>query len=195
MSDFAHRLRRVLIRRVGWLAVLLGLTTLRLLTDGGFSPAVATELYLLALTGLVVLWFLQVLVNAESFERPGRPGARRPASGGRPEALTRLEGDVQWWSRLAYHRHTAMRPAVRSLAVDRLHRAGIDFEDNPRAEQILGPVGWWLVRPGVEPPADDAAAGLTAAQARELARTLTALTRPDFASSDRATTDMTGDQH
>lgn len=198
MSEFAQRLRRVAIRRVGWLAVLLALTTLRLLTDGGFSPAVANELYLLTVTGLVVSWFLQVLVNAESFERPGRSRTRRPDAGARPEALVRLEGDVQWWSQMAYQRHNGMRPAVRSLVVDRLHRAGIDFEDDPRAEQILGPAGWRLVGPGVEQPIDEAAPGLSVAQAHELARTLTALTRPDFASTDRlsdtASSEKTGDQ-
>jgi hypothetical protein len=175
------RLVKVLTRRVAGVSGLLALTMLRLLTDGGLKPAVANELYLLAVIGLVVTWCLLVLVRVETAERPDSPRSRRPDPRGRPDRLSMLEDSVAYWSETAYLRHLHLRPAVRILAIDRLHRAGIDIDSDPRAAQILGPTCWELVRAGVEPPADAGVIGLTATQVADLTRTLESLGRPDFA--------------
>ena len=180
MTTFLARVRKVVVRRATSVAALLALTMARLLTDGGLKPAIADELYLLAVTALVVAWCLRVLVQSETVERPGTARSRRPAPPERPERLVRVEDNVKWWVQSAYLRHTALRPALRGLAVDRLRRAGIDIDRDPRAAQLLGETGWSLVRQGVEPPADDGAVGLTPAQALDLARSLKALGRPDF---------------
>ncbi len=183
-------LRRILVRRVVGVVVLLGLTMLRLLTDLGLRPHVATELYLLAVTGVVLFWCFQVLAGMPRSNPFWSRAARRSNLQDRPERLVVLEDMYAFWVRTGYTVHRRMRPAVRLLVAGRLAREGIDLDRDPRAPAILGPTTWDVVRPDSQPPADDRSAGLTPRQADEITRTLTALGRGDV-----TRTAQTGEQH
>ena len=183
-------LRRILVRRAVGVAVLLGLTMLRLLTDLGLRPHVATELYLLAVTGVVLFWCFQVLVGMPASDPFWSRADRRSRLQDRPERLGVLEEMFAFWMRTTYTTHRRLRPAVRALVATRLKRSGIDLDTDPRAPRLLGATTWDLVRLDAPEPTDQDTVGLTAAQADELARTLTALGRVDF-----TRTGQTGEQH
>lgn len=173
-------LRRLAAERAGGLAILVGLSLLRLLTDGGLRPSVATELYLLAVTGVVLSWCVRVLVATEAWERlrPSVYGRRRLPD--RPARLAALEESVPYWTRSAGLRHYRLRPEVRTVAAERLTRLGIDLRNDPRAEAALGRTVWELVRLDVPPPADEHGPGMSPAQVEELIAKLEALERPDL---------------
>ena len=114
------QLRRILVRRAVGVVLLVGLTMLRLLTDLSLKPAVATELYLLAVTAIVLFWCYQVLVGLPTSAAFWSRAARRPNLRGRPERLEVLEEMVAFWVRTSYTRHRRLRPAVRVLVESRL---------------------------------------------------------------------------
>jgi hypothetical protein len=182
--------RRILVRRAVGVVVLLGLTMLRLLTDLGLDPDVATELYLLSVTGVVLLWCFQVLAGLPASDPLWSRADRRSQQQGRPDRLEVLDEMFTFWIRTSYTRHRRLRPAVRALIATRLKRSNIDLDTDPRAPRLLGPQTWELVRPDAPPPSDEDSVGLTARQVDEIARTLTALSRPDF-----IRTAQTGEQH
>ncbi|BEP12455.1 hypothetical protein acdb102_07660 [Acidothermaceae bacterium B102] len=181
-----RELRRILVRRAVGVVVLLGLTMLRLLTDLGLRPAVATELYLLAVTAVALFWCFQLLARLETSDRLWSRAARRPDLDRRPDRLVSLEESVTFWVRTSYTRHRRLRPAVQGLVRARLSRSGIDLDRDPRAPAVLGRTAWHLVHPDAPAPKDDDTVGLTDAQIDDLARTLTAL------GTQRT---MTGEQH
>jgi hypothetical protein len=170
-----RELRRILVRRVVGVVVLLGLTMLRLLTDLGLRPAVATELYLLAVTGVALFWCFQVLVRLETSDRLWSRAARRPDLDRRPDRLVVLEEGVTFWVRTSYTRFRRLRPAVRALVQVRLSRSGVDLDLDPRAPGLLGRTTWQLVEPEATAPKDDDTVGLSDAEIDDLARTLTHL--------------------
>ena len=172
-------LRRLARERVGGVTLLLGLTLCRLLTTLGRSPAVATELYLLAVTGIVLTWCLQVLAGTETRARLRASAYGRRRLEDRPQRLVALEESVPYWIEVAGLRHYRLRPEVATVAAERLTRLGIDLRSDPRAAAVLGPAVWDLVRLNVPPPADEQGAGLTPAQVEEIIATLEALERPD----------------
>jgi hypothetical protein len=174
-------LRRLLARRPAGLALLLGLTMLRLLTSGGLRSAVATEVYLLAVSAVILTWCFQVLVKLPAPDRLWARAERRAEPRGRPTRLGVLEESVTFWVRSSYMQHLRLRPAVRDLAGGRLSRAGIDLDHDPRSPLLLGRTGWSIVGPDAEKPLDGDAAPLTPAQMQDLTRALTALSRPGFA--------------
>jgi hypothetical protein len=173
-------LRRVVLERAGGLAVLVGLSLLRLLTDAGLGSAVATELYLLAVTGVVLTWCLRALAATEARARLRPSSYGRRQLQGRPSRLAALEESVPYWTGSSGLRHYRLRPEVRTVAAERLTRIGIDLRTDPRAEQALGRTGWELVRLDVPAPADEHARGLSPAEVEDLIATLEALERPDF---------------
>jgi hypothetical protein len=173
-------LRRLVLERAGGLAVLVGLSLLRLLTDAGFGSAVATELYLLAVTGVVLSWCLRVLAATEARARLRPSAYGRRQLQGRPERLVSLEESVPHWTGSSGLCHYRLRPEVRTVAAERLTRLGLDLRTDPRARQALGHTAWELVRLDVPPPADEHARGLSPAEVEELIATLEAIERPDF---------------
>ncbi|MDX6205592.1 MAG: hypothetical protein QOF39_1649 [Frankiales bacterium] len=173
-------LRRLAVERAGGLAVLIGLTLLRLLTDAGLGSAVATELYLLAVTGVVLSWCLRLLAATEARERFRPPAYGRRRLEGRPERLVSLEESMPYWTAAAGPRHYRLRPEVRSVVAERLTRLGIDLRTDQRAESALGRTVWDLVRADVPPPVDEHGPGLSPVQVDELIARLEALERPDF---------------
>lgn len=176
-------LRRILMRRVVGVVVLLALTMLRLLTDLGLRPHVATEVYLLAVTGVLLFWCFQVLAGMPASDPFWSRADRRSQLHDRPERLAVLEEMFAFWIRTSYTRHRRLSPAVRGLVVSRLGRSGIDLDTDPRAPRLLGPTTWNLVRLDAPAPTDEDTVGLTSKDADEIARTLTALGRVDFTRS------------
>ena len=86
---------------------------------------------------------------------PTRPTHARPAS------LARVEREVTLASGTAFDVHFRLRPLVRTLAAGLLLRRGVDLERSPaRAEELLGPETWELVRPEREAPDDRTAPGV-----------------------------------
>jgi hypothetical protein len=109
--------------------------------------------------------------GASAFERALR--RRRPRAT-RPDELTRLENQVRLATVTALDAHRRLRPLLREAAAHRLRvRHGIDLDGEPaRARALLGDEVWELVRPGVRPPADRKARGVSPAR---LARVLDAI--------------------
>jgi hypothetical protein len=173
-------LRRLVLERAGGLALLLGLSLLRLVTDAGLGSSVATELYLLAVTGVVLTWCLRVLAATEATERLRPSAYGRRQLQGRPARLAALEESMPYWTGSSGLRHYRLRPEVRTVAAERLTRIGIDLRTDPRAELALGPTTWELVRLDVPPPKDEHARGLSPAEVEDLIATLEALERPDL---------------
>jgi hypothetical protein len=61
--------------------------------------------------------------------------------------------------------HLRLRPILREVAIDGLRRHGVELDADPaRAQQLLAPTTWELVRPDRPPPADAFARGLPATQ-------------------------------
>jgi hypothetical protein len=183
-------LRRILLRRAVGVGALLGLTMLRLLTDLGLRPDVATELYLLAVTGVVLFWCFQVLARMPVSDPFWSRADRRSKQHDRPDRLEVLEEMVAFWVRTSYTRHRRLRPAVRALVESRLGRAGIGLDTDPRARTLLGTTTWELVRLDAPAPTDEDTVGLSPREADQIARTLTALGKVDF-----TRTAQTGEQH
>lgn len=173
-------LRRLVRERLGGVTLLVALTVCRLLTSLGMSAAVATELYLLAVTAIVVTWCLQVMALTGTRARLRASAYGRRQMQGRPERLVALEESVPFWIQVAGLRHYRLRPEVTTLAAERLTRLGVDLRTDPRAKAALGPAVWDLVRVGVPAPTDDQGPGLSAAEVEEIIATLEALARPDF---------------
>jgi hypothetical protein len=173
-------LRRLVTERVGGLAVLIGLTLLRLVTDLGAGAAVATELYLLAVTGVVLGWCLRALAVTEVRGRMRQTPYGRRRLLGRPEHLVALEDAMPYWVEVAGLRYYRLRPEIRGVAADRLTRLGIDLRTDARAEVALGQTVWELIRTDAAPPQDEKDRGFSPAQVQELTAKLEALERPDF---------------
>jgi hypothetical protein len=61
--------------------------------------------------------------------------------------------------------HLRLRPILREVAIDGLRRHGVELDGDPaRAQQLLAPTTWELVRPDRPAPVDAFARGLPAAQ-------------------------------
>jgi hypothetical protein len=61
--------------------------------------------------------------------------------------------------------HLRLRPILREVAIDGLRRHGVELDADPaRAQQLLAPTTWELVRPDRPAPTDAFARGLPAAE-------------------------------
>ena len=61
--------------------------------------------------------------------------------------------------------HLRLRPILREVAIDGLRRRGVELDADPaRAQELLAPTTWELVRPDRPAPTDAFARGLPAAQ-------------------------------
>lgn len=93
----------------------------------------------------------------------------------RPASLSRTEREVTLATGTAFDVHYRLRPVVQTVASGLLLRRGIDLERSPeRAQAVLGPDLWELVRPDRPPPANRTAAGMPVG---ELARAVEDLER------------------
>ena len=96
--------------------------------------------------------------------RPRRKARRLPS-------LERLERELEMATQSAFDTHYRLRPLLRELAQPGWPVAGVDL-DGPgsRAEELLGPDAWALVRPGPRRPAEHHAAGASLATANRRRR-------------------------
>lgn len=87
--------------------------------------------------------------------------AKRGTSRARPAALARVEREVTLATGTAFDVHFRLRPMLQSLAASLLLPRGVDLERHPaRAEALLGPDVWELVRADRPAPDDRAAPGV-----------------------------------
>jgi hypothetical protein len=95
--------------------------------------------------------------TASRIERPRRQ--RRKDK--RLAELVRIERELEMATQSAFDTHYRLRPLLRELAETRLARRGVHL-DGPdgRAEELLGPDAWELVRPDQIRPAEHHAAGV-----------------------------------
>ena len=78
---------------------------------------------------------------------------REPPEALRPPDLERTERLVTLATTTAFDLHYRLRPILREVAEQRLaDRRGIRLDDDPEAEDALGPELWEIVRPDREPP-------------------------------------------
>jgi hypothetical protein len=129
------------------------------------SDELVLDLYLLFLGAVTLL----ALVRATRVAHPGSGGspfesALRPIKprSRRPPELVRLEHRLALAASTAFDVHYRLRPVVREIAAERLwsrHAVDLDSEAR-RAESLLAPEVWELVRSDRPPPTDPFARGL-----------------------------------
>ncbi len=125
-----------------------------------------------AIVGHVWLVVVLALALGVALERLRRELPRRPSAfdaafaptrstRARPASLARVEREVTLATGTAFDVHFRLRPLVQTLAAGLLLRRGVDLERSPaRAEELLGPEIWELVRPDREAPDDRTAPGV-----------------------------------
>jgi hypothetical protein len=103
---------------------------------------------------------------------PRRPSAfdaafaPSPRSRARPASLERVEREVALAAGTAFDVHYRLRPSLRTIAAGLLLRRGVDLDRAPgRAQELLAPETWELVRPDRPAPDDRTAPGLPLAEA------------------------------
>jgi len=142
------------------------------------TASVWAGLFLLILPGHAAvvghLWLVVVLALAlgVALERLRRELPRRPSSfdaafaprapaRARPASLAQVEREVTLATGTAFDVHFRLRPLLQSLSAGLLLRRGVDLARSPeRAETLLGPDLWELVRPDRPAPDDRTAAGV-----------------------------------
>jgi hypothetical protein len=93
--------------------------------------------------------------------------------------LARLDRVVSTATTHAGDLHLRLRPILREIAADGLHRHGVDLDADPAAARaLLAPGTWELVRPDRPQPGDAFAPGLPAAQLDAVLDDLEALLPP-----------------
>jgi hypothetical protein len=134
--------------------------------------AVPDSAALVAHVWLVVVLALALGVGLDRLRRavPKRPSAfdaafaPTPRTGARPAGLARVERAVTLATGTAFDVHYRLRPVLVAIASGLLARRGVDPQRSPaRAELLLGPAVWELVRPDRPAPSDRAAPGLPVA--------------------------------
>ena len=144
----------------------------------GAARGIALYAYLLLLTLAAVLAVRARMRRAwpptPRFERLLPP---RPAPGRRVHQLESLVGRLSGGYPSAYDLYARIRPLAHEIAAARLVRAhGVDLDESPeRAERLLGPRTWQLVRPDVAPPQDPWSRTWTPRELNELLAELEAL--------------------
>lgn len=85
---------------------------------------------------------------------------RKPRPAARIGEVARIERELEMATQSAYDSYYRLRPLLRELATTRLARQAVELDaPGSRAEQLLGPEAWQLVRPDLERPADHHAPG------------------------------------
>jgi hypothetical protein len=168
--------RRTIVVAAIALTATLGLAAALVMRPGDSGRAV--EAYLLFLGTLGVALLAQA--TSRSFPAPTASRlaevlARPPRKEPRVPELERLEREVEMAMESAYDTYYRLRPTLREIAATRLARSGVSL-DSPggRAEELLGPDAWSIVRPDVERPSDHHATG---AQLPTIERAIDALER------------------
>jgi len=156
----------------------IGLVIALVMRPGDAGPAV--EAFVL-FVGAVGLGFL-----ARSTFRTFRTAGPSPIEAlldkprPRPERLpelVRIERELEMATQSAFDTHYRLRPLLRELAETRLARRGIEL-DRPgsRAEELLGPDLWTIVRPDLGRPAEHHDPGVHLVSVERAVASLEALT-------------------
>jgi hypothetical protein len=105
---------------------------------------------------------------------PGQPSPTGEATGDRE----RLDRVVSTATTHAGELHLRLRPILREIAADGLHRHGVELDTQPQAAQkLLAPETWELVRPDRPRPDDAFAPGLAPKRLEAVLDDLEALLR------------------
>ena len=97
----------------------------------------------------------------------------RPPVDRRPDGLVRLERELEMATQSAFDSYFRLRPMLREVAATRLAFGAIDLDaEDGRAEALLDPEAWALVRPDAVRPVDHFAPGVRLA---DVARALDAV--------------------
>jgi hypothetical protein len=133
----------------------------------------AVDLFLLLIAaGAVVALVRGLSAVAPRAPTHRRTHAHRPTQ--RLAELDRTERAVLLSASNAFDVHYRLRPILREVAAQRLaSRRGLSLDDDTRAARaVVGEETWELVRPDREPPELRFAAGIAAAQLREVVTVL-----------------------
>jgi len=139
-----------------------GLAVGLILRPGDAGAAVEAYVLLLGALGLAVL--------AKATSRTFEPATasrvlvardRQPRKDGRPAELVRIERELEMATQSAFDTYFRLRPILRELATTRLALSAVDLDaPGGRAEALLGPEAWDLVKPDAERPSDHYAPGV-----------------------------------
>jgi hypothetical protein len=119
---------------------------------------------LAVLTALIVASAARALIDALPPARRRRDRQAETTSQD-PADFARIGRAVASGTASAGDLHLRLRPILREVAIDGLRRHGVELDADPaRAQQLLAPATWELVRPDRPAPADAFARGLPPAQ-------------------------------
>lgn len=144
--------RRILIA-AGLAVVTIGIALLL----SGAARGIALYAYLLLLVLIAVVMVVSRIRRVwPPTPRFDRLIPRRDEPEARVLQLEGLVGRLSGGSPNAFDLHQRVRPLVRQIVAAQLARAhGIDLESRPdRAEQLVGPWTWQLIRPDFAAPTD-----------------------------------------
>ncbi len=128
------------------------------------DAALAVEAYVLFLGALGLAALAKSTSN--TFEPAGASRVRVPQSrsardDGKPAELVRIERELEMATQSAYDTYFRLRPILRELVSSRLALSAVDMDaPTGRAEAMVGPDCWALVRPDAIRPDDHYAAGV-----------------------------------
>ena len=148
-----HWNRRRILTTAGLAVVTIGIALLL----SGAARGIALYAYLLLLVLIAVVMVGSRIARAwPPTPRFDRLIPRRDEPEARVLQLEGLVGRLSGGSPNAFDLHQRVRPLVRQIVAAQLARTyGIDLDSRPdRAEQLVGPWTWQLIRPDLTAPAD-----------------------------------------
>lgn len=128
------------------------------------DAALAVEAYVLFLGALGLAALAKA--TSKTFEPAGAsrvyvPKRRAARNDGKPADLVRIERELEMATQSAFDTYFRLRPILRELATTRLALSAVDLDaPGGRAEALLGPEAWELVKPDAERPSDHNAPGV-----------------------------------
>lgn len=128
------------------------------------DAALAVEAYVLFLGALGLTALAKATSNVfepAAASRVAVTQRRPPRKDSRPVELVRIERELEMATESAFDTYFRLRPILRELAATRLALSAVDLDaPGGRAEVLLGPDLWPLVRPDALRPADHYAPGV-----------------------------------
>ena len=140
----------------------IGLAAGLIVRPGDAGAAVEAYVLFLGAVGLALL----AKATSDRFEpasasRVALARAKQPRKDGRPADLVRVERELEMSTESAFDTYFRLRPILRELVSTRLALSSVDLDAfDGRAEALLGPDAWALVRPDAARPDDHYAAGV-----------------------------------
>jgi hypothetical protein len=129
------------------------------------------EVVLLAAGALAVAFGWQMLQRIVPLAAP-LASRVTPQATDAPPSLRRVENGVAFSCSRAVDAHMLLRPILRDVAAQRLSTHGVDLDSDARAQVMLGPWAWALLRPGLHEPGDWHAPGLDPAALEHIVEAL-----------------------